>query len=447
MKSAAFLTLGCKVNAYETNGMEKIFRDSGYEIKDFSQKADIYVINTCTVTNMADRKSRQMIHKAKKMNPQAVIAAVGCYVQASREEAENDPSIDLVIGNNQKSKIVYIIEEYMENQVQRSYVGEMKSFQEYEEITIERAGEKTRAYIKIQDGCNQFCSYCIIPYVRGRIRSRKEEDIVKEIEGLVTNGYKEVVLTGIHLSSYGVDLQGETDFTKLSGKPLLALIKRVSGIKNLRRIRLGSLEPRIISEDFANELSSMEKVCPHFHLSLQSGCDATLERMNRKYTADEYFEKCTILRKYFEQPAITTDLIVGFPEESDEAFENCFRFVKKAEFSDVHIFKYSMRKGTKAAQMEHQIEEQIKTKRSNRLIALGKELTDQYNKAFIGKEQMVLFEEKSEIGNVNYWVGHNERYIKIALPVMGEEDRHNRIVKVRLIKELEDGLIRSELVI
>ena len=453
MKSVAFLTLGCKVNSYETNGMEKLFEDSGYEIKEFSDKADVYVINTCTVTNMADRKSRQMIHKAKKMNPEAIIVAVGCYVQAAREEVEKDKSIDLIIGNNQKTKIVEMVEAHLLNNKELTCIEEMRNFKEFEEITIKDAKEKTRAYIKIQDGCNQFCSYCIIPFVRGRIRSRKEEDILREVTLLVKKGYKEVVLTGIHLSSFGVDLLGEHDFVKLKGEPLANIIRKVNEIDGLERIRLGSLEPRIITEDFVKDLASIDKLCPHFHLSLQSGCDETLLRMNRKYSACEYLEKCNILRKYFKEPAITTDIIVGFPYETNEEFEQTEEFVKKVAFSDVHIFKYSMRKGTKAAQMEGQIDESIKTVRSNRLINLGKQQRSKYQQQFIDSEQWVLFEEKvtlldEEDGlEKEYWIGHNERYIKIACIVQKEgENKHNCLGKVYLEKERKDGIVLSKCV-
>lgn len=451
MKSVAFLTLGCKVNSYETNGMERLFQDAGYEIRDFAQRADVYVINTCTVTNMADRKSRQMIHRAKKMNPDALVVAVGCYVQAAREDVEKDEAIDLIIGNNQKTKIVRLVEEYGQDQAEAALVEEMQDFHEFEELMIADAGEKTRAYIKVQDGCNQFCSYCIIPFVRGRIRSRKESDILKEVAALVEKGYKEVVLTGIHLSSYGVDIEGEHDFVKLKGLPLLHLIQKVNAIEGIKRIRLGSLEPRIITEEFVEGLVQAEKFCPHFHLSLQSGCDETLLRMNRKYTTAEYLEKCALLRKYFERPAITTDIIAGFPGETEEEFAKTLDFVKEAAFSDVHIFKYSVRKGTKAAQMENQVDEPVKTTRSNRLIALGSRLKEAYEKAFIGSEQWVLWEEKttwkdaSDKNGKEHWVGHNERYLKIACAVKTEEeDLHNCLQKVRLTGITKDGILISE---
>ena len=435
----AFLTLGCKVNSYETNAMEQLFLEAGYELTEFHKKADIYVINTCTVTNMADRKSRQMLHRAKKMNPEAVIVAAGCYVQASAEEVKKDTSIDVIIGNNQKKQIVSLVEEYQKERqeakekLEVASLVDMKEPQDYEELSIENAGEKTRAYIKIQDGCNQFCSYCIIPYVRGRIRSRSEEDILAEVKRLSEHGYKEVVLTGIHLSSYGVDLQGEKNFILLEGKPLLSIIRKVSEVEGIERIRLGSLEPRIVTESFVEELSKIEKVCPHFHLSLQSGCDETLKRMNRKYTAKEYREGCDILRKYFEHPAITTDVIVGFPEETKEEFETTKAFLEEIAFSDVHIFKYSMRKGTVAAKNPNQIPESIKHDRSSQLIELGKRMQNTYEAAFLNREEKVLVEELVTIDGKEYYTGYNERYVKFAIPSEeGMEDLHNKIVTVKV---------------
>lgn len=438
-KSAAFLTLGCKVNSYETNAMKKLFTEAGYEIKEFEDTADVYIVNTCTVTNMADRKSRQMLHKAKKKNPNGIIVAAGCYVQASQEKAEEDSSIDIIVGNNQKKDIVFIVEAYAKGD--RNYnLLNMNEEQEYEELYIENAGEKTRAYIKIQDGCNQFCSYCIIPHVRGRIRSRGEEEILKEMERIVEHGYKEVVLTGIHLSSYGVDLLGEKNFTVLEGKPLLSIIQKISEIDGIERIRLGSLEPRIITEAFVKQLSAIHKVCPHFHLSLQSGCDATLKRMNRKYTTNEYEEGCEILRKYYDRPAITTDIIVGFPEETDEEFSETKKFVQNIGFSDVHIFKYSMRKGTLAAKMKGQIAEEAKHHRSIELIEIGKELTRQYESAFLGEQTSVLVEETVELGGTPYETGHNERYMKLLIPVETEEHQ-GEICRVEMKQILEDGTI------
>lgn len=438
-KSAAFLTLGCKVNSYETNAMKKLFTEAGYEIKEFEDTADVYIVNTCTVTNMADRKSRQMLHKAKKKNPNGIIVAAGCYVQASQEKAEEDSSIDIIVGNNQKKDIVSIVEAYAKGD--RNYnLLNMNEEQKYEELYIENAGEKTRAYIKIQDGCNQFCSYCIIPHVRGRIRSRGEEEILKEMERIVEHGYKEVVLTGIHLSSYGVDLHGEKNFTVLEGKPLLSMIQKISKIDGIERIRLGSLEPRIITEAFVKQLSAIHKVCPHFHLSLQSGCDATLKRMNRKYTTKEYEESCEILRKYYDRPAITTDIIVGFPEETDEEFSETKKFVQKIRFSDVHIFKYSMRKGTLAAKMKGQIAEETKHHRSIELIEIGKELTRKYESDFLGEQTYVLVEETVELDGTSYETGHNERYMKLLIPVETEGCK-GEICRVEMKQVLEDGTI------
>lgn len=439
--SVAFLTLGCKVNSYETNAMEKLFIEAGYEIKEFDDTADVYVINTCTVTNMADRKSRQMLHKAKKKNKDAVIVAVGCYVQAAQEELKEDSAIDLIVGNNQKKDIVALVEAYRQGTtLEEMKLPDMKQEQSYEELQIEDAGEKTRAYIKIQDGCNQFCSYCIIPYVRGRIRSRNEEDIIQEVKRVVSHGYKEVVLTGIHLSSYGVDLQGEKNFVALEGKPLLSIIEKVSEVKGLERIRLGSLEPRIITESFVKELSAIKKVCPHFHLSLQSGCDATLKRMNRKYTSKDYEDGCQILRKYYDRPAITTDIIVGFPEESEEEFLITKNFAKKIQFSDVHIFKYSMRKGTVAARIKNQIPEQVKHQRSMELIALGREMTRNYESSFFKEPQNILVEETIEIDGTFYETGHNERYMKLYVK-KGESENHGLIRMVEILEILEDGKI------
>lgn len=415
-RSAAFLTLGCKVNFYETEAMKRLFLEAGYEIRDFSEKASIYIINTCTVTNMADRKSRQMLHRARKKNPEAVIAAVGCYVQASPQEAKEDMAVDLLIGNNQKSHIVEVIEEYLEHQGKPVLISERAEMKCYEEMKIEDAGEKTRAYLKVQDGCNQFCTYCIIPYVRGQIRSRAKEEVLGEAARLVEKGYREIVLTGIHLSSYGIDAAGEQNFIKLKGEPLLSLIKAVAELEGLERIRLGSLEPRIITEDFVRELSGIDKVCPHFHLSLQSGSDAILKQMNRKYTKEEYLEGVRLLRRFYDRPAITTDVICGFPGETEELFLETEEFLKTVGFSDVHIFPYSRRKGTKADQMENQVIESVKHERSQRLILLGKQMTRAYRESFLGEEQRVLLEEELMWERKACFSGHNERYIKLLVP-------------------------------
>jgi len=426
MKKAALHNLGCKVNAYETEAMQQMLEAAGYEIVPFNEPADVYVVNTCSVTNMADRKSRQMLHKAKKNNPDSIVVATGCYVQTSEQEALEDLSIDIVIGNNRKHELVSLIEEFAKDNV--FDINHEK--QEFEELFVSQTAEHTRAFIKVQDGCNQFCSYCIIPYARGRVRSRKLENVIEEVMRLASNGYKEVVLTGIHLSSYGVDFEDKTD--------LLALIQAVNRVDGIERIRLGSLEPKIVTEEFASALSQMPKVCPHFHLSLQSGCDATLKRMNRRYTAEEYETGCQLLRKYFKHPAITTDVIVGFPGESDEEFEITKQFLKKIHFYEMHIFKYSKRKGTRAAVMQDQVAEQIKTGRSAELISLGNEMSDEFRMYYTGKIKDVLFEEKVEINGKSYYTGYTKEYVKVAKE--SEETLENQIIEGKITGRLTDDI-------
>ena len=423
MKKAALHNLGCKVNAYETEAMQEMLEQAGYEIVPFKEGADVYVINTCTVTNIADRKSRQMLHRARKLNPEAVVVAAGCYVQ-TQGEREIDPCIDIVIGNNHKKDLVRILREYEENREKdrAGEIGDINMTKEYESLHLTRTGEHTRAYIKVQDGCNQFCTYCIIPYARGRVRSREMQDVEQEVRTLAGNGYQEVVLTGIHLSSYGIDFDGQ--------RHLIELIRAVHEIEGIRRIRLGSLEPGIVTEEFAEALASMPKICPHFHLSLQSGCDAVLKRMNRKYTSDEYYEKCRILRKYFDAPALTTDVIVGFPGETEAEFQESYDFVDKVDFYETHIFKYSKREGTKAASMPDQVDEQIKAQRSARLIELGEKKRKAYEKKFIGRTVEVLVEEEAVIDGKNVQTGHTKEYIKIALD--SEENLRNCIVNVQI---------------
>lgn len=405
-KKVAFHTLGCKVNTYETDAMEQMLLSHGYEIVSFENQADIYIINTCSVTNMADRKSRQMLHKAKKKNPNAVVVAAGCYVQAAPKEVLADAGVDLVIGNNRKQDLVQILEDYFKEHREEAVIDINKE-QEYEELELDFVSDHTRAYIKVQDGCNQFCSYCIIPYTRGRVRSRAKQDVISEIKRIAKNGTKEVVLTGIHLSSYGKDLKNGTD--------LLDLIKAVHEVDGIQRIRLGSLEPRIITLEFAQELRRLDKFCPHFHLSLQSGCEATLKRMNRHYTPEEYYEKCELLREVFEHPAITTDVIVGFPGETEEEFEETYKFLEKVNFYEMHVFKYSKRKGTRAAEMENQVPEPIKTKRSNILLELTRECSKRYRSFWIGREVNVLLEEKIVLDGEVYTVGHTKEYVKAAV--------------------------------
>jgi len=425
MKKAALHNLGCKVNAYETEAMQEMLEQAGYEIVPFREGADIYIINTCTVTNIADRKSRQMLHRARKMNPDAIVVAAGCYVQAQAEKQEVDPCIDIVLGNNRKKDLIAVLEEYQQKKAEGECLEEVEDIsrtKDYEPLSLTKPGDHTRAYIKVQDGCNQFCTYCIIPYARGRVRSREVEDVIREVRALAENGYREVVLTGIHLSSYGIDFDGE--------RHLLELIRAVHEVEGIRRIRLGSLEPGIITEEFAEALAALPKMCPHFHLSLQSGCDATLKRMNRRYTSGEYYEKCRILRKYFDRPALTTDVIVGFPGETEEEFRQSMEFVDKVDFYETHIFKYSRREGTKAAVMENQVSEQVKAQRSALMISLGERKRQAYEESFIGSEVEVLVEEPDTINGKEVQTGHTKEYIKVALE--SGEDLRNQIVKVRI---------------
>ena len=420
MKKAALHNLGCKVNAYETEAMAQKLEDAGYEIVPFNEKADVYIINTCSVTNMADRKSRQMLHKAKKMNEDAVVVAAGCYVQTATEKLLEDLSVDILIGNNKKKDIVEELQKYFDDNKYNKNVIDINATNEYEELELATVTEHTRAYIKIQDGCNQFCSYCIIPYARGRIRSREFDNIKQEVTELAQKGFKEIVLTGIHLSSYGNN-----------ENKLIDVVEMIAGIEGVERIRLGSLEPNIVTEDFAKRLAKVDKICPHFHLSMQSGCDNTLKRMNRHYTSDEYFEKCELLRKYFDNPAFTTDVIVGFPGETQEDYEISREFVKKVRFSELHVFKYSKRDGTVAAKMENQIPEPVKTERSEDLIKVGENLTMEYRRKFIGKKVSVLFEEIINVAGENYWVGHTKEYIKVIMK--SDKDISGDIKNVSLI--------------
>lgn len=434
MKKAALHNLGCKVNAYETEAMQHLLEEAGYEIVPFTQKADVYVINTCSVTNMADRKSRQMLHKAKKNNPDSIVVATGCYVQTSEKEVLNDLSVDIVIGNDRKHDLVRLLDEYSLDSVNDTVDDINDGKHDFEELFIDQTKEHTRAFIKVQDGCNQFCSYCIIPYARGRVRSRRFENVIAEVERLAANGFKEVVLTGIHLSSYGVDFEEATG--------LLELIQAVNAVKGIERIRLGSLEPKIVTEHFASELSKLDKICPHFHLSLQSGCDATLKRMNRKYTTKEYERGCELLRKYFVHPAITTDVIVGFPGETEEEFEQTKAYLEHIHFYEMHIFMYSKRKGTRAAVMPDQIDEQIKAARSEKLIALGHDMSKEFRKFYIGKNEEVLFEEKAVIGDKEYFVGYTKEYVKVAKET--DENLENQIVSGRISGMLTDEILLFE---
>jgi threonylcarbamoyladenosine tRNA methylthiotransferase MtaB len=410
MRTVAYHNLGCKVNSYEMDVMLQNLKKIGYKIVPFEDKADIYIVNTCTVTNIADRKSRQMLHKAKKTNPEGIVVAVGCYVQSDKEAVEADSAVDLIVGNNRKKDLVKILEDYLDGaQGTEENVIDINQTHEYEEMSLTETSEHTRAYIKIQDGCNQFCTYCMIPYARGRVRSRSKAAILNEIKGLCENGYKEFVLTGIHISSYGID------FKDGNNTHLIDLISEIDQIEGVERIRLGSLEPRIITEDFAKRLSSLKHICPHFHLSLQSGCESVLKRMNRHYTPAEYLNGVRILRSVFDHPAITTDIIVGFPGETEEEFCETLDFATEVGFYEMHIFKYSKRKGTKAAVMPNQVSDDIKAKRSNVLIELEKEESKNFRRYYIDKEVDVLIEELKEIEGRSYYIGHTREYVKVAI--------------------------------
>ena len=436
-RTVAIHSLGCKVNSYEAESMEQLLKQAGYTIVPFDENitADIYIINTCSVTNIADRKSRQMLHKSKKINPDAIVVAAGCYVNADTKKAAEDNAVDIVLGNNCKINIVEALENYYKDKNNSEMVVDFKEKQEYEELKLDEVSTHTRAYIKIQDGCNQFCSYCIIPYTRGRIRSRDIDEIEEEVTKLVSKGFKEVVLTGIHLTSYGVDNNKGS---------LLEVIMRLDKIDGLQRIRLGSLEPRVITEEFAKTLSSSKKICPHFHLSLQSGCDTVLKRMNRKYTTQEYYDKCCILRKYFNNPAITTDVIVGFPQETEEEFEATKVFLEKVHFYEMHIFKYSRRKGTVADRMEGQVDEKVKTQRSAILLELENKMSKEYRQQHIGKTEEVLIEEIVSENGKDYFMGFTPDYIRVKIAcdtALDNSEYINTITKVYMKELSDDGIV------
>ena len=435
MKKCALHNLGCKVNSYETQVMQQMMEEAGYEIVEFGKEpADVYIINTCSVTNIADRKSRQMIHKAKKLNPDAIVAATGCYVEAAGDNVDED--VDIAIGNNEKSRLVEILDSYFADVSEEKHIhADINKVTDFDDMFMEAPMEHTRAYVKIQDGCNRFCTYCIIPYVRGRIRSRQKDDIFNEVSSLALKGCAEVVLTGIHLSSYGLDMGG-------NAPGLIDIIEMINGIEGIRRIRLGSLEPRIVTEEFAKRLAACEKICPHFHLSLQSGCDATLIRMNRKYTTGEFAKGVEILRRYFDNPAITTDVIVGFPGETQEEFDITYEYLKQIKFYELHVFKYSRRKGTMADKMPDQVDEQIKSARSDRLLELDDRLSTQYREKYIGQYICVLTEEVNMIEGTAYMTGFTPTYVKVAIPVENMPDiQPNMLVTVRAVKLLGKDLV------
>lgn len=420
-RTVAFYTLGCKVNQYETNAMEQQFIQNNYKIVENTEKADIYVINTCTVTNMADRKSRQMLRRVKEINQSAVIVVCGCYAQVAKKELEQIPEVDIILGINEKNKIVQIVEEYLANKdniIEVADVSKQKEFLDFGDVTYT---EKNRAVIKVQDGCNMFCSYCLIPYARGRIRSRKIENVVSEIEKIAKQGIKEVVITGIHVASYGKDFDNENI-------RLINLLEEINKIEGIERIRLSSLEPTIVDEKFAQRLAKLEKICDHFHLSLQSGCDATLKRMNRKYTTARYKEATEILRKYYPNANFTTDVIVGFPGETNEEFNQTYKFLKEIGFYKMHIFKYSPRKGTVAEKLPNQVDGNIKEERSRKLIELSNNMQNEKNSQYIGKTVKVLFEEYEN----EYYKGHTTNYMVVKVQTKEQEGFIDNIKDVEI---------------
>ena len=469
MQKVALHNLGCKVNSYELDVIGQKLQEKGYSIVPFEEQADVYVINTCTVTNIADRKSRQMLHQAKKRNPEAIVVAVGCYVQTGKEQVLQDAGIDLAIGNNRKKDLVEILETYladrqgacsMDKTMNDTSVIDINATYDYEEMQLTHTAEHTRAYIKVQDGCNQFCSYCIIPFARGRVRSRHLENICKEVEGLAKAGYKEIVLTGIHISSYGIDFEDEPwaegkcvekpqsserhDYSG-AGK-LLELVERIHDIPGIERIRLGSLEPRIVTVESAKRLAALPKICPHFHLSLQSGCDETLKRMNRRYTTEQFKESVQALRAAFGNPAVTTDVIVGFPGETEEEFRKTVDYLEDISLYEMHIFKYSIRKGTRAAVMKGQLTEAVKAKRSAVLLEMEARKSKEYRSQFIGQKVAVLLEEEKEIQGSKYMIGHTREYVKVAVPMMESSDSKNctnKIVEVEVKEFLGDDILLS----
>ena len=429
MKKVSFYTLGCKVNQYETNAMAQKFKESGYEIVDMNDDiSDICIVNTCTVTNMSDRKSRHSLRRVKEKNPSAIIAAVGCYAQVAKNDLENMPEIDIVLGNEEKANIVQYVEKFIENEKKLIEIEDIATKKEFEDMGQITYTEKTRAFIKVQDGCNQFCSYCIIPYARGRVRSRNAESIIKEITQIAQNGIKEVVITGIHVASYGRDFENENG--------LIELLEKINEIEGIKRIRLGSLEPKIITEEFMQRLSKLEKICHHFHLSLQSGCDATLKRMNRKYTTSEVKEIIERLRRYYDDVMLTTDIIVGFPGETEEEFETTYQFLKQAKLYKMHVFQYSPRKGTRAAVMPNQIDGNIKEARSKKLIELSNENQKMYNQQLVGKEVEVLFEDKEVEEGITYFRGHTQNYVLVKYKTDENLENTLKLIKISDISEL-----------
>ena len=434
-KSCALRNLGCKVNEYETDAMKQQMAAAGYEIREFEETADVYIINTCSVTNIADRKSRQMIHQARKRNPEAIVVAAGCYVQARSEELIREGSCDIVVGNDRKGNLPALIEEFLETRKTVRAVEDLKQQRPYEELSLTERVDHTRAFVKIQDGCNQFCSYCIIPFTRGRVRSRRQEEVLREVRLLAEKGYREVVLTGIHLSSYGLDFTGETVYQPEKSEALLSLLKELEEVPGLERIRLGSLEPRVITREFVERIVGFKKLCPHFHLSLQSGCDETLRRMNRKYTTAEYAESVRLLREAYPHPAITTDVITGFAGETEEEFEETKAFLEKMKLYEIHVFPFSARKGTRAELMPGQNPESVKKERCRELLAMTERQSRTFREDYVGREAEVLLEETVEIGQTLYTIGHTKDYVTVAFPA--GEGKEGQVVRGRVKGFLE----------
>ncbi len=431
MKKIAFTTLGCKVNMYDTEAMMELFSEKGYEIADFDEYADIYVINTCTVTNFGDKKSRQIIRRAKRNNSNAIVVATGCYAQVASKELENIDGINIILGTKDRQSVVDIIESYDAKDGVKNCVTDIMGEKEFEPLKISKLKNRTRAYIKIQEGCNRYCSYCIIPYARGPVRSRKPDEVISEVKRLAENGFKEIVLTGIHIASYGLDLGNIT---------LADIIERVCETEGIKRVRFSSMEPKAITDEFIKRMANQPKVCRHYHLSLQSGCDRTLKRMNRRYTSDEYFEACNKLRAAFPDAAITTDIIVGFPGETDEDFNECVEFAKKVKLAKIHVFPYSPKKGTPAAKMPEQTAPDVKNRRSREMLEVSRKLNYEFMNRYINKEVQVLFETRDKDG---CFEGHTSNYIKVLLNT--DKDLSNQLVNVKITKIKEEETVYGEI--
>ncbi|MDO4478187.1 MAG: tRNA (N(6)-L-threonylcarbamoyladenosine(37)-C(2))-methylthiotransferase MtaB [Lachnospiraceae bacterium] len=445
---AAFHNLGCKVNEYETEAMKQLLLEEGYNVVPFDEPADVYVVNTCTVTQIADRKSRQMLHKARQKNPEAVIVAAGCYVQEAKDQLLADGTVDIAIGNNEKSRLPEILKSFLlmpDNN--RDFVPDIDHERLYEDMQLERPLDRTRAFVKIQDGCNQFCSYCLIPFARGRVRSRRPEEVMKEVETLGANGVKEIIISGIHVSSYGLDFISDKPIRtpeaseNFTNEALLDLLRKINAMPGIARIRLGSLEPGIMTEDFVKGIAACDKICPQFHLSLQSGSEATLKRMNRRYTPAEYADGVRRLREAFDNPAITTDIIAGFAGETEEEFAETYAFAKMINFAKTHVFKFSRRRRTRAWSLPDQVPEKLKAERSAKLIALDDVNKEAYAASFLGKEVEVLFEETAVVNGETLWKGHSRE--NIVVYHAGEGNLENEILTLKAEHLLPGGELKA----